>query len=319
VKVIITGSSGYVGNFLSEHFAGLGWSVVGCDLRPLDRQAGLKSFTFRPVDVSDATAVHAFVAAERPEVIVHLAYLMEPQHDSAVEERVDVQGSMHVLAAADAVASVRQLLFFSSTSAYGAREDNPLWIDESRPLAPNDYVYGIHKKTIEERYAREKKRRDLKLVIVRMCTAVGPSYFKPGGVVSSFTRAPFAPMLGGEDTKLQWIHEDDVKALVEKLVSDDEVEGTFNLVPDSYTCITEMAAFLDKKTLKIPVPLFRGIVRILWTLHLGSTAPPMVRLMTYGIVASADKLQKHYGYTFKYDALGAFKDAVEKRRQNGTL
>ena len=58
MKVIITGSSGYVGNFLSEHFVGRGWSVVGCDLRPLDRQADLKGFAFHRVDVSDATAVH---------------------------------------------------------------------------------------------------------------------------------------------------------------------------------------------------------------------------------------------------------------------
>jgi hypothetical protein len=41
--------------------------------------------------------------------------------------------------------------------------------------------------------------------------------------------------------------------------------------------------------------------------------------MTYGIVASAEKLKQRYGYSFNYDALGAFKDAVQKRRQNGTL
>jgi UDP-glucose 4-epimerase len=319
MKILITGSSGYVGNFLVEHFASLGHEVVACDVRELPRQRDLRHVRCRKLDVTDRDGVTAAFREENPDRVLHLAYLMDPQHDGEFERRVDVDGSMNVLAAVQATPSVKQLLTFSSTSAYGAKADNPDFIPETTPLRPNDYVYGIHKKAVEEAWLAAEKRSDLKLVFYRMCTAVGPSYYKAGGLVATFAKAPFMPLIGGGRTKVQWIHEDDVKALTELIVNDSDIEGIYNLVPEDFTSSADMAKALHKRTLYIPVWLISAVVRLLWALRVGSTSPPMVRLLRYGIVASPRKLQSRYGYHFKFGSLAAFLDAVEKRKLNGTL
>ena len=319
MKILITGSSGYVGNFLVEHFTSLGQDVVGCDVHMMERQKVLSHFIFRLLDVTDSEACHRIVQEEKPDRVIHLAYLMNPQHDAEFERSVDVDGSMNVFIAANACESVKQFLQYSSTSTYGANTFNELWIEETTPLRPNDYVYGKHKKTVEEACAEMPKREDMKLVIVRMCTAVGPTYYKPGSVISTFTKAPVALAVDGVDMKVQWIYEDDVKALLYLILKDMEIEGTYNLVPDSFTSIAEMAHTQKKPIIYVPGFLLRAIFWVLWTLRLSNTSPPMARLMTYGIVASPKKLQERYSYVFSKTSLQAFVDTVDLRRKNGTL
>lgn len=319
MKLLITGSSGYVGNVLAVYFAQNGVDVIGCDLELMDRQKDLSNFKFVQLDVTSKGAASDLIKQEKPTHVIHLAYLMDPQHDAEFERKVDVDGSMNIFYACDQTPSVKQLLLFSSTSAYGGHPDNPVGITEDAPLEPVDYVYGIHKKTVEERYRSEQKRPDLKIPIVRMCTAVGPNYYKKGGVVATFSKAPISMALDDRDTKLQWLHEDDLTALVDLILNDPEIDGTYNLVPDDHTTIKTMAKAHGKKVLNIPMWIFKSIISILWTLRLSSVSPPQVRLIKYGIAASADKLKKRYNYTFKYNSLEAFNDAIEKRQRNGTL
>lgn len=319
MKILITGSSGYVGNVLATYFCKKGKGVVGCDLEMMERQKDLSNFTFYKLDVTDKPAVSDLINQEQPTHVIHLAYLMDPQHDAEFERKVDVDGSMNVFDACEETTSIKQLLLFSSTSAYGGHPDNPVGISEDTPLDPVDYVYGIHKKTVEEKYRSEKKRDDLKIPIVRMCTAVGPNYYKKGGVVATFSKAPVAMALDGRDTKLQWLHEDDLTSLVDLILSDPEIDDTYNLVPDDHTTIKTMAKAHGKRVLNLPMWLFKGIISILWTLRLSSVSPPQVRLIKYGISASADQIKKRYHYNFKYNSLQAFNDALKQRKQNGTL
>lgn len=319
MKILITGSSGYVGNVLASYFAKKDIEVIGCDLDLMPRQKDLENFKFYKLNVTDKQAVSDLIKKETPTHVIHLAYLMDPQHDAEFERKVDVDGSMNIFHACNNTPSVKQLLLFSSTSAYGGHPDNPVGITEDTPLNPVDYVYGIHKKTVEEHYRKEQKRDDLKIPIVRMCTVVGPNYYKKGGVVATFSKAPVAMALDGRDTKLQWLHEDDLTALVDLILNDPEIDNTYNLVPDDHTTIKTMAKAHGKKVLNIPMWLFKSIISILWTLRLSSVSPPQVRLIKYGIAASAHKIKKRYNYVFKYNSLEAFNDAVDKRRQNGTL
>ena len=214
---------------------------------------------------------------------------------------------------------VKQFVLMSSTSAYGAQPDNPDWIVEDRPLSGVDYNYGIYKKQVEEYYGQYNKRADLRLVIFRMCTAVGPSYYKKGGVVSAVTHAPFLIDILGGNGKLQFVHEDDVKAIFDRVAHDEKMEGVFNLVPNDFSSTKELGVGLGKKFIPVPLWLLRSAFWVLWQLHLASLTPAMARLMAYGIVASPEKLIKTLGYAFRYGTKSAFMDAVEKRKANGTL
>jgi len=317
MKILITGSSGYVGYVLSKFFSEKGISVVGLDVVSNPVWKGNDHFVFQNCDVRDKKRMEEIFSREKPTRVIHLAYLMEPIHDQKKNYGIDVIGSQNVLEIANVTRSVKQFVLFSSASAYGARSDNKLWIAEEQSLRPRDYRYGIHKKIVEEHYNHYAKRKNLKTVILRMCTAIGPSYHKKGGVVSLLANAPIFFRLNGRYCEIQFLHEDDLTALLDLIVKDAKVEGTFNLAPDSFSTTKELA------TSNIFVPLRLGFMRVvialLWKLHLSSVMPAAMTLSTYGIVVSPEKLMKRYGYTFKYSTLEGFRDTVKKRKELGTL
>jgi len=319
LKILITGSSGYVGNFLAVHFAQSGMRVVGLDIKQHNAVSNVPNFSFRHCDVRDYKSLLAIFKEEAPTHIIHLAYLMDPIHDREYEYAVDVEGSQHVLEAALATSSIKQFVLFSSTSAYGAHPDNPEWLNEDAPLRPGNYNYAVYKKAIEESYSKQADHSNFKLVILRMCTAVGPSYYKPGGIVSSFTKSPIALQSGSELYRMQFIHEDDVKSLMDYIVNDSSIEGTYNLCPNSYAYLYELAQAQNKRVLNVPLWLLKSIFGLLWHLRIAPVTPAIAKLMAFSIVARSQKIIDRYKYNFQYTTREAFIDAVNKRRANGTL
>lgn len=317
-KLLITGSSGYVAHFLAAYFCEKGIQVIGIDITPHKVITEMKNFTFRHCDIRNKEKVVEIVAHEQPTHILHLAYIMDPQHDRKLEYDVDVIGSQNILEAAHKTASIGQLILFSSISVYGGHPDNREPLSEESVLRPHDYTYAVHKKEVERMYRRFDPKDDLKIVILRMATAVGPSYYKPGSIVSSFTKAPFAVSLSGINTKIAFIHEQDVCALTEKVVRDSEIEGIFNLSSDTVT-IRELAASQNKRVIKIPLWFLQAIAWFIWKLRLAAFIPAMARLMAYSIVPDGTKLHKRYNYQCKYSAKEAFANTVEERRKLGRL
>lgn len=313
MRIAITGSAGYVGNVLARHLGERGHEVTGLDLCSPPYQGGHKGFRFVRCDVRDPSLLGRVFAEGRFTHVLHLAYLMDPQHDAGFEYAVDVEGSKNVFAAAHETPTVRQFVHFSSASIYGGFPDNPLWISEEQPPRPRDWVYARHKKTVEEHYFSFPKRPDMRLVNLRMCTAVGPSYYKEGGVVAVLAKSPVGLLLDGKDTLLQFIHEEDIRRLLDLILKDDAIEGTFNLAPDSYAETRELSCSPRKVFLKVPKALFRAVISALWHLRLSPVSPTSVNLVAHGIVISPRKLQDRYGYKFSYSTKDAFFDAVRKR------
>ncbi|MGA1820794.1 MAG: NAD-dependent epimerase/dehydratase family protein [Thermoplasmatota archaeon] len=317
MKVLVTGSSGYVGMVLSRHLSERGADVIGLDVKGNRAWKGNDHFRFIECDVTDNGKVEEVFRSERPTHVIHLAYLMNPLHNKKREYEIDVEGSKNVFKAAIGAPSVKQFIQMSSTSAYGAWPDNRPWIKEEAPLRPRGYRYGINKKEVEEYMNYFRKRTHLKLVILRMCTAVGSSYHKKGGVVSILAKAPVLTKIGNRYAEVQFIHEDDLTAIIDLILGDPDIEGTFNLAPDSFATTRE----LSRAKLAVPVPLFlmKGLTSVLWVLHIASMRAPAIELSTYGIVADPKKLMKSLNYRFKYGTREAYFHTVEERKKRGTL
>lgn len=318
-KILITGSSGYVGNFLAVYFGTKGIPVVGLDLTPHPVVNTIPNFSFEIADCRNAEALKTLFQKHSPTYVIHLAYLMDPTHDLKLEYDVDVQGSKNAFEAANAVETVRQFILFSSTSIYGANPDNPDWLNEDSSLRPGAYRYAQYKKELEDWLQQVQKRSSLKIVILRMCTAVGPSYYKKGGVVASLHNGPFGLQVGKKINAVQFIHEDDVKAIVEKVMSDESVEGIFNLCPDSFATIEDLGHSEHKNVFRIPLWLLKLVFFLGWHLRLMRMYPAMADLIAYSIVATPKKLMNRYQYRFQYSTLEAYLDAVKKRLEKKTL
>jgi UDP-glucose 4-epimerase len=317
MKVLITGSSGYVGYVLSKYFSEKKIKVIGLDISANSVWGGNNFFKFYNCDVTDKKSLEEIFLKEKPTHVIHLAFLMNPIHDVKREHEIDVVGSINVLEIANKTKSVKQFVLFSSASAYGAWPENKLWIKEDQPLKPRDYRYGIDKKKVEEYYNKFEKRKDINLVTLRMCTAIGPLYHKKGGVVSLLINSPFMTKINNRYCELQFLHEDDLNALMNLIINDEKIQGTYNLAPNSYATTKELAP--DKFFLRIPLWLMRGIVRVLWVLRIVDIMPSAITLSAYGIIIDPKKLMERYNYKFKYTTLLGFKDTVEKRKAKGSL
>ena len=160
---------------------------------------------YRSLDVRDAGAVRAAVGEERPDVVVHLAFVLNPIHDEALTYEIDVGGTHNVLEACSA-ADVGQVLVTSSSTAYGAFPDNPVPLTEEHPVRG---VAGFE-------YARDKaesdrlcqlwglRHPDRVMTIVRPCIVFGPSV--DNYLVRLWTKQPFVADFGLPDPGIQFVH-----------------------------------------------------------------------------------------------------------------
>src|SRR4029077_528645 len=156
MNILVTGSSGWLGQTLVPRLVREGHTVVG-----LDPEAGPTTEVVG--SVVDRALVRHLVRDHGIEAIVHAAARHKPHietHDNSEFVAVNVQGTLNLLEEAGAPGSkVDRFVFTSTTSlmisqkirdgrAGGAGE--AIWIDETlSPLAPRN-IYGVTKRAAEE-------------------------------------------------------------------------------------------------------------------------------------------------------------------------
>src|SRR3954464_10736150 len=214
---VITGGSGYIGSRLAERLASAEGTerILICDVRP---PRGFRARTgLAEVDVRDAAAVASVIASERPDVVIHLAFILNPMHDEAAMYSIDVGGTHNVLEACSA-SGVGQVLVTSSSTAYGAFPDNPVPLTEEHPVrGVPDFEYARDKAESDRLCQLWALRHpDRVMTIVRPCIVFGPNV--DNYIVRLWTSQPLQADFGMPDPGIQFVHEDDVvSALLELL------------------------------------------------------------------------------------------------------
>ena len=141
------------------------------------------------MDIRDR-GILALLEAERPDALVHLAFVLNPIHDEQTMYDIDVNGTQNVLDAASRGRD-RHLLVASSTTAYGAWPDNPVPLTEDDPVRgmPN-YEYARDKTEIDrlcQLWAAQHP--DRAMTIVRPTIVFGPNV--DNYIIRIWTKAPF--------------------------------------------------------------------------------------------------------------------------------
>ena len=126
MKALVTGAAGFVGHYLLAHLADFGDETVATD-----RATG-------GPDLLDSAALTALFAAERPEVVYHLAGQADvgrSWQEPLATFRANAEGTLNVLAAARE-AGVRRVVTVTSADVYGRVSPEDLPLSEQAPLQP---------------------------------------------------------------------------------------------------------------------------------------------------------------------------------------
>lgn len=129
-RVLVTGLTGFKGQWLGKWLKQVGAHVSGFGLKPLPAPDGSfqhidDSLHTEILDVRDAAAVNSIFARTQPEVVFHLAAqpLVRQSFADPVETfATNVMGTVHVLDAARRHASVRAVVNVTSDKCYENRE-----------------------------------------------------------------------------------------------------------------------------------------------------------------------------------------------------
>ena len=320
MKVLITGSSGSLGGMIASNLIAKKIPVIGVDIKESAENRFGEYFSFYNCSITDKGGLEAIFKKEEPTHVIHLACTFNKVRNRQKEHYIDIGGSTNILEVSDKTTSVKQFIYSSSAAAYGAHSDNPEWINETNPLRPGKYRYGVNKKLIEDVYSQIPVREDLRLVFCRICTVIRPSFNRPASVVSILLKLPWLPKFI-RGNKVQFLHEEDFVSLINLIISDDQIKGIYNIAPDSYAVAKDLVP--GKKFIRIPVFVITIGLGILWYLKILNLEPAAIKVSIYPILLDPAKIISRFNYKFKFSSTEAFEDvkihSIIQQYQNTTL
>ena len=238
MKVVVTGGTGVVG-------VGTVTALVrnGHDVRLVSRHAerdarrwpeGVEDW---PGDVADPASIRG--AADGCDAVVHLVAVVDENPPETTFDRVNVQGTRHIVREAER-AGVRKLLFVSSlgcergTSAYH-----------------------------QSKRAGEKIVRDFdgEWLIVRPGSVYGPGDEQISLLLKMVRTLPAIPVIGGGEEAFQPIwHEDLAEAIVRAVERDDLSRETLEIAGPDVTSqndlIKRLSRITTREPVRVPLPEF---------------------------------------------------------------
>ncbi|MCA0345450.1 MAG: SDR family oxidoreductase [Actinobacteria bacterium] len=304
-RVLVTGGAGFLGSNVAAALARRAdvELVVAGDVRePSVLPEGVQ---FARCDVTDATAIAPLLREYGIDTVVHLAAIVNPGRDVALEYRVDVEGSANVLAAC-VEAGVTRIVVSSSGAAYGYHADSPAWIDETVPARGSDeFPYSKHKRLVEEMLAAYREDHpSLTQTVFRIGTILGPTV---NNQITALWNGNRVLHIAGSDSPFVFIWVDDVAAAMVRAATGGPA-GIYNVAGDGALTVPEIAARIGKPLLTVPAWALTGALWLGRSLRLTEHGPEKVRFLRYRPVLANDRLKREFGFTPTRTSREAFEE-----------
>jgi UDP-glucose 4-epimerase len=193
MKALVTGGAGFIGSNLVDALLARGDEVIVLDDISTGKRENLEQALaggaqLEVVDIRDAGAVSLLVSRTKPDVIFHLAAQIDVRKsvaDPAHDARVNVEGTVNVLSAAQAHGVPRVVNTSTGGAIYGEGQQLPA--PEDHPSAP-EAPYGLSKWCAEQYCEIFTRLHGLSTVSLRYGNVYGPRQDPLGeaGVVAIF-------------------------------------------------------------------------------------------------------------------------------------
>lgn len=323
--IFITGGAGYIGEMLCDQFSKRDdvAQIITIDKEPQsDYSKKIPKLTYIQSNLADKDW-QSKVASFTPDVVIHTAWQIRAMYGQAAEEwRWNVDGSQEVFDFSFSNPAVKKLIYFSTASSYGAREDNQLdhYFTEAEGFREDSYIYAHEKKVVEQNlkttYDSMKASGNVlpQVTVVRPAAITGPRgrYMRirfglqsalqgnlKGGFVNKIVTLLTSYVPATKSWVRQFIHEDDVCDIVSmcSFTETDWDYEVFNITPQGTPVYAEdMAKVVNKKILRIYPWMARLAFSFFWHATRGRipTCPGSWRFYSYPVLMSGDKLATVY-------------------------
>ena len=209
MKIMITGSAGFIGFHAAKEFLRRGWDVAGvdnyCDYYDVklkrDRSAILRQdarYSERELDICDLEGLRTAFAEESPDVVLNLAAQPGVRYSidhPFVYQKTNLEGFLNVLECCRHAAKRPKLVFASSSSVYGGNKKMPF--EESDPVDSPVSLYAATKKANELMAHTYSHLYGMQTIGLRFFTVYG-AWYRPDMALSLFADA----MLSGRPVKV---------------------------------------------------------------------------------------------------------------------
>jgi nucleoside-diphosphate-sugar epimerase len=319
MRVAVTGASGNVGTSLLRALA-LDpeiESVVGICRRLPALQ--VPKVEWRTADVSRDALVPLFAGAD---VVVHLAWLVQPSRDLATLQATNVHGSARVFAAT-AEARVGSLVYASSVGAYSPGPKDRA-VDEAWPtdgIATS--FYSAHKAAVErilDRFEREHPEvRSVRLrpaLIFKRTSASEQRRLFAGPLIPTFLLRPkLIPVVPDVPRlRFQAVHADDIAEAYRRTIVGD-AHGAYNVAADPVLDPDRLARLFHARKVPVPPKLLRAAVAASWRLHLQPTPEGWVDMALAVPTMSTRRVREELGWQPRRTAEEAVLELLEGMRE----
>jgi nucleoside-diphosphate-sugar epimerase len=311
VRVVIVGASGNIGTSLLDALANEDRvdSVLGLARRLPESSYSKTEWASADVRTDDLEG--HFHGAD---VVVHLAWAIQPSHDAAALRSTNVEGSRRVFEAV-ARARVPALVYASSVGTYSAGPKDRA-VDESWPVdGIATSFYSRHKAEVEAMLARfEREHPGTRVVRFRpalvfkaeAATGIRRLFIGPFLPTPLLRRSLLPVVPAHERLRFQGVHSKDVGDAFRRAIVGD-VSGPFNLASEPVLDGQELARMAGAKTIRVAPRVLRAGAAVTWRLHLQPSPPGWVDL-AYGVpIMDSSRAKVELGWspnTAADDALG---------------
>jgi UDP-glucose 4-epimerase len=321
MRIVVTGATGNVGTSVvralerDERVT----EIVGLARRLPDWRPERTRWVSADVARDDLHAIF-----EGADAVIHLAWLIQPSRDEAELERVNVDGSRRVFAAA-AEAGVPALVHASSIGVYSpGPKDRPVKESWPREGVATSF-YSRHKAAAE--HALDELEGRLRIVRLRpgliFKREAGPEIrrlFAGPLLPAKLLRPGLIPVLPLPDRLVvQCVHGEDVGEAYRLAALSPEANGAYNIAADPVLDPGTLAHAFGAKRVRVPEAPLRALAAATWRARLQPAPPGWVDLGLEVPVMDTRRAREELGWTPRHDAVAALHELLAGMREPAGL
>ncbi|CAM3153488.1 NAD-dependent epimerase/dehydratase family protein [Nocardioides dubius] len=267
--------------------------VIGVDIVPPRGDIGEVSFV--RADIRNPV-IAKIIVKEDVDTVVHMSVIATPGGvgGRATMKELNVIGTMQLLAACQRAPSVQHLVVKSTSTVYGASSRDPAMFTEemsARRLPRSGYARDAFE---IEGYVRgfSRRRPDVRVTTLRMANVLGPSVHSP---IAEYFRMPVIPRVFGYDPRLQFLHHDDLIAVLQHCVNRD-IAGTFNIAGDGVIMLSQAIRRLGRASVPLPPFALGGLGAAMRRGNTVEFSPEQQAFLTYGRGIDTTRMRTELGF-----------------------